>query len=236
MSSVLSSVKPAARSVLGLGLAAAALVSLAAARPAAAQAPSSTTTSHNYNYSVTFTTPSSFRGAGSGAVRFEFDPDSANAAPASATGRNLTYSNDWQINPFGITTFGDATFNIFSSSVTIRNTDPKNGFSVPVTQFGTTFGFDLNYTDPPGPDPSDFTLVLQKAGLPDFSLFAIRFDPNGTATLMSSASGVGITPQGSTPNLSPAPAVPEASTTVSLGLLLALGMGGVLAAKKRKMA
>ena len=31
-----------------------------------------------------------------------------------------------------------------------------------------------------------------------------------------------------------APAVPEASTTVSLGLLLALGLGGVMVAKKRK--
>ena len=33
---------------------------------------------------------------------------------------------------------------------------------------------------------------------------------------------------------SPAPAVPEASTTVSLGLLLALGMGGMVVAAKRK--
>ena len=34
----------------------------------------------------------------------------------------------------------------------------------------------------------------------------------------------------------PIPAVPEASTTVSLGLLLALGMGGLVAAKKRRKA
>jgi hypothetical protein len=34
--------------------------------------------------------------------------------------------------------------------------------------------------------------------------------------------------------VSPAAAVPEASTTVSFGLLLALGLGGVVIAKKKK--
>jgi len=218
---------------LGLGLAAAALVGLAAL-PAAAQAPPAAAASHNYNYSITFTTPSAFLGAGNGDILFEFDPESANAAPASITGGNLTYSNDWQVNPLGITRFGDTSLNFFAQSVTVRNTQAKNGFSVPVSQFGTTFGFDLNYTDPPGLDPSDFTLVLQKGGLPDATLFSIQFSPSGAATLTSNAPGVSITPQGGTPAL--ASPVPEASTTVSLGLLLALGLGGATLGTRKKKA
>jgi hypothetical protein len=75
---------------------------------------------------------------------------------------------------------------------------------------------------------------LQEAGLPDASLLDIRFSPDGTATLVSSDPGLTVTPQPGTPALSSP--VPEASTTVSLGLLLALGMGGIVVAGKRKKA
>lgn len=86
---------------LGFGLAAAALLSVMSLRPAQAGG-------LNYNYGVTFSTPTPFLGAGDGDVRFVFSPDGPNPAPASVTASNLTYSSDWQVNPFGITAFGDA--------------------------------------------------------------------------------------------------------------------------------
>ncbi len=230
---------------LGLGLAAAALVSLASAHPAAAQAPPSAAASHSYTYSVAFNTPPSYLNLTSGDIHFQFSP--AGPAPASATitGGNLTYSNDWMLNIGGITTFGNAGLSyIFPNNKTnppitgpvviIGNSTPANGFDVPVTNWGTSFGFDFTYADPPGTDPSDFTLSLQSPGRADFSLFDVRFSPSGAVTLMSSASGVGITPQGGAPI--PVPAVPEASTTVSLGLLLALGLGGTAIRARRKSA
>ncbi len=208
------------------GLGAAALFSLGAARPALAQSGGA-----NYNYTITFETPASFTGAGAGDVRFEFDPQGPNPAPASITGSGLTYSGDWQVNPFGITTFGDTKFDYSTQSLTVKNTDARNGFVVPVGTWGSTFGFSLNYADPPGTDPSNFSLTLQKAGQPDLSLFAIGFDPSGQTTLLSTTPGVSITPQAGTPGFGPA-AVPEASTTVSLGLLLTLGLGAVALRKK----
>ena len=222
----------------GLGLGAAALLSLITMRPAQASG-------LNYDYGVTFSTPSPFLGTGNGDVLFVFSPDGPNPAPASITASNLTYSNDWKINPFGITTFGDTSINFFSQAMTINNTDAANGFSVPVSQWGSSFGFDLNYQDPPGTDPSDFKVVLQKAGLADDTLFAVRFDPAGKATLLENSSGAGFTPQGNTPILdvpgTPSvpgtPPVPEASSVLSLGLLLALGTGGcALQARKRRTA
>jgi hypothetical protein len=214
--------------ILNGGLAALALIGLAAASPAQAGA-------NNYNYSVTFNTPASYIGTGNGDIQFLFTPDGPNPALATLTAGNLSYSNDWKIDPFGITFIGDSSLDFFTQSVTLGNSLAQNGFSVPVTQWGTDFSLSFNYQDPPGTDPTDFTLTLQKAGMPDASLFDVRFSPSGQATLMSSASGVTITPQSGTPGL--ANPVPEASTTVSLGLLLALGLGGlVVASKRRKVA
>ncbi len=210
--------------ILAFGLGAAALLSFAAARPASAG-------STNDNYTVSFTTPTAFLGTGNGDIQFGFNPDGPNPAQASVTGSGLTYSSDWKVNPFGISTYGDASFNFFSQSVTIKNTDPRNGFTLPVTNWGSTFGFNLNYQDPPGKDPSDFVLVLQKTGQADVSLFDIRFDPAGTAYLVSAAPGVSIQAQDGTPPLGTNP-VPEASTTVSLGLLLVLGLGAAVVKKK----
>ncbi|MGI4792287.1 MAG: hypothetical protein ACRYFS_25965 [Janthinobacterium lividum] len=208
-----------------LGLGAAALISLSGGRPA--QAGNTT-----YNYQVTFVTPASFIGPGNGDIRFEFDPDGANPAQASITGGNLTYSSGWQVNPFGISRFGDTTFNYSDESVTIYNTDSQNGFSLPVSKWGSTFGLNLSYTDPPGTDPSDFSLTLQKSGQTDLSLFDIQFNPSGQPILMSTMPGVSITSQDGTPALGAAP-VPEASTTVSFGVLLALGLGAMALRKKK---
>ena len=59
----------------------------------------------------------------------------------------------------------------------------------------------------------------------------INFFQDDTVTGQREASG------GTVTNITlNAPAVPEASTTVSLGLLLALGMGGVIVARKKKTA
>ena len=186
--------------------------------------------SHDYNYTVSFTTPASFLGSGNGDILFEFDPEAASASPASITGSALTYSSDWQVSPL-ITTFGDTTLSYFPPSVTVNNTDAANGFSVPVSQWGATAGFNLNYMDPPGPIASNFTVTLQKAGQTDLSLFDIQFNPLGQAVLLSEAPGVTITPQAGTPPLSSP--VPEASTTVSFGLLLALGTSAIARARRK---
>ena len=156
--------------LLGLGLTTAALLGLGTLPVLAGGT--------NDNYNVTFTTPTPFLGIGSGDVLFQFNPEGTGAPPASVTGSNLTYSSDWQVSPF-ITTFGDTSIDYFGASVTINNTDTKNGFNVPVMQWGTTFGFSLNYVDPPGTTPSDFSVTLQKAGLNDLTLFDIQFDPAG---------------------------------------------------------
>lgn len=229
-----------------LGLAAVALVFLAAAHPAAAQAPASAaqpslaaTSCVSYVYDIAFTTPDAFRSAGSGNILLLFSPDGPNPASATLTGGNLSYSNDWKVG--SVSTFGDATpYYSFGGPITgpdviIGNTKASNGALVGITQFGTSFNLVIEYQDPPGTDPTDFSLALQSPGLADAGLFDIRFTPGGPATLMSSASGVAVTPETGTPGLSSPAAVPEASTTVSLGLLMVLGMGGmVVAAKRRK--
>lgn len=215
---------------LALGLGAAVFLSLMPLQPVRAGG-------LNYNYGVTFNTPTPFLGTGNGDVRFVFSPDGPNPAPASVTASKLTYSSDWQVNPYGITAFGNTSINYFGPSVTIYNTAASNGFSVPVSQWGSTFGFNLNYQDPPGADPSDFKVVLQKAGLADDTLFAVRFDPAGKATLLENTSGASLTPTGGTPALDipVTPPVPEASSVLSLGLLLALGAGGyAFQARKRR--
>ena len=70
-------------------------------------------------------------------------------------------------------------------------------------------------------------------GAPTGSTTATQFDGTG---YIPAAPGVAFTP---TLTLTPAagtpPAVPEASTTVSFGLLLALGLGAV-AVRRRKVA
>jgi len=243
MSSALSPLTTATRAALGLG--AAALLSLAPVRPAEAQTPPPSTLSHNYVYTVAFTTPTPYLSYPSGGIHFQFSPSGPSPAPATITGGYLTYSNDWLLNPLAVTTFGDAstayivptvtnpTPPILGPAVIIRNSMATNGFVVPVSQWGTSFGFTFAYADPPGQDPSDFTLSLQSPGHADAPLFDVQFSPSGAVTLMSSAPGVAFTPQGGAPAILP-PAVPEASTTVSLGLLLALGMGGLVVAAKRK--
>lgn len=217
---------------LGLGLGAAALISLGLSRPAAAQAPPSAVASHNYTYSTTFTTPANYLNATSGDIRFVFAPDGPNPASATITGGSLLFVGGWGVNLLGITSFGNATLNPLSQAVTIGNSTPINGFQVPVSQWGTSFSLSILYADPPGTDPSDFSVTLQAPGLPDATLLDLGFNPSGTVTLLSSAPGVTITPQGAAPTPTP-PAVPEASTTVSLGLMLVLGLGGVVLARKK---
>jgi len=213
---------------LGLGLGAAALISLGLSRPAAAQAPPSAAASHNYTYSTTFTTPTNYLSAASGDIRFVFAPDGPNPASATITAGSLSFMGGWVVNPLGITSFGDATLNPLTQAVTIGNSKAINGFQVPVSKWGTSFSLSILYADPPGTDPSDFSVTLQAPGLPDATLLDLGFNPSGTVTLLSSAPGVTVTPGAGTP-----PAVPEASTTVSLGLMLILGLGGVVLARKK---
>ena len=212
--------------ILCFGLGAAALVSFGALMPAQA----STGPGTNYNYTVSFTTPNQFLAYNSGNIIFSFNPEATGAPASSVTGSNLNYSDGWQVNPFGITTFGVTSVDYFSQSVTIFNQGATNGFILPVEQWGTTFSFDLNYQDPPGPIASDFSVALQ-SGSTDVSLFDVQFNPGGAEVLKSAAPGVSIVSQPGTPDLSP---VPEASTTVSLGLLLALGLGGMAVSVKIK--
>ena len=195
--------------------------------------PNLVSSSHGYNYTISFTTPSPFLTTGAGDVKFQFNPETVGAAPATAVASNLTYSGGWQA---GIpSTFGDTSFNIFTLSATIKNTDAANGFIVPIQTFGQNFSFNLGYTDPPGPIATDFSIILQKSGLDDLSLFNLQFDPaTGNVVLLGTTPGVTITPLGNTPPVGGPNPVPEASTTVSLGLLLALG-GAVVAVKRKKV-
>ena len=69
------------------------------------------------------------------------------------------------------------------------------------------------------------------------SLSGFRFQsalPPGPETYLVQSIDTGESANGTTLGPSTPPAVPEASTTVSLGLLLALGMGGLVVAGKRK--
>lgn len=188
--------------------------------------------STNYNYTVSFNTPDQFLSKDSGNIIFSFDPEAAGAPAASVTGSNLTYSAGWQVEPFDITRFGLTSVNYFDQSVTVFNGDATNGFKLPVDKWGSTFSFNINYQDPPGPIPSDFSVVLQ-SGATDVSLFDVQFNPGGTEKLLSEAPGVTIESQAGTPTLNP---VPETSTTVSFGLLLALGLGSLAVQKKKTLA
>ena len=106
-----------------------------------------------------------------------------------------------------------------------------------------TFGAGTNFTDPSLGAP--FGLAFDARG----DLFAVNV--SGSITEFAFTAGTGTTPDTlgagmvvetglSSPRFltfgpSAPPAVPEASTTVSLGLLLALGLGGlVVAARKRR--
>ena len=83
--------------------------------------------------------------------------------------------------------------------------------------------------------------IFQIQNSPGFSYTQYTFTATATGTSTALTLG-GRTPGGlfdlddvSVNDIGPAP-VPEASTTVSLGLLLALGMGGVMVAARRKKA
>ena len=151
--------------LLCLGLGAAALFSLSAATPAQAGAGT------NYNYHVTFTTPNQFLSYTTGDIVFLFNPEASGAPASSITGSNLTYSNDWQVNPLGISTVGVTSVDYFAGSVTIGNADTINGFMLPVSQWGTQFAFDVNYQGPARPDP---VRLHRRAAIRDNRLLAVR--------------------------------------------------------------
>ncbi len=80
-----------------------------------------------------------------------------------------------------------------------------------------------------------FTGTLKISSTATFSSSVFYLDANGTGD--SSGENYDLGSSNFTVKLVPnTPAVPEASTTVSLGLLLSLGSLGLLAARRRKLA
>ena len=171
-------------------------------------------------------------GSASGTAGFGFGSDGAgiglfaysgtvNIYGGSFTGGNSVFAQDVfntqyaYDNPAGngLYNFG-ANVNIFGGTFT----EGKNGFGDILVRDGSTtlYGSFIvngvaNYT---GPLTGDGTIT----GI---------FQDNNTATILSYEM------YGGTLNIKSPAAVPEASTTVSFGLLLALGLGGVVLARKK---
>ena len=150
-------------------------------------------------------------------------------------------------------------------SVNTGSTVLLNGGTQTITAGGNAFslsGFGLNALVTPtqitytatGPESfgTGFTLVASETGVSPATILTLTIDPTTTATgfipadatfdskdVFASLGNVAFASAGSKLVLdytAAAAPVPEASTTVSFGLLLALGMGGLVLAAKRKAA
>ena len=104
-------------------------------------------------------------------------------------------------------------------------TDTGSGFNL-VTTFNPAAGVGLRSLTGNG---TDIFGVTTANSVVDFNIASGTFSTIFTGTANTAVRGVDFAP---TPAAG-TPAVPEASTTVSLGLLLALGLGSLVVAKKR---
>lgn len=220
---------------LPLGLALFAGLSLAAARPAAAQAVGN----------AGFEAPNV--GGGSGAYRYS--DDLAGQAPVFSAAESAqtvwSFSGNSGISGNGSEfTSGNPAAPEGSQVAFLQN---GGSFSQTITGFAGgayAFTFEAAQRGNYNPDgPQAFSVSLDGALLGDFTPVSAAYDTFSTGYVPVTAGDhtltfTGLTASGDhtafVDNVGVAAPVPESSTTVSLGLLLALGMGGVVVAKKRK--
>lgn len=158
--------------------------------------------------------------------------------------------------PFSATAPG--TIDIYLASNTTANTGLKYDTTTPNgigSQLGTLYSLGaFQYTGQstkttPAPNPAtvyNYSLALSSAAqfqfLNELNAGTVRLAlgaDSSTPTMVGSFAGAAGGGGTAFPTLSfttAPPAVPEASTTASFGLLLALGLGGVIAARRRKQA
>ncbi len=182
------------------------------------------------------------------------------AAPAQAAGPNLVTNGDFEDGSFfGFTQSGNTTDTSVATtggggyvphsgkdfallgpvgsdgmlSQTITTTlghQYQVGFfldnsGLPANDFSASFGGTTGFSQAPFAQTNGYvneSFTVTATGTSEPLVFSFRDDPNALA--LDDISVVDVTP----------PAVPEASTTVSFGLLLALGLGGLVAAKRKK--
>ena len=150
-------------------------------------------------------------------IQFDFSTNAEAVSSLSSTFANNVGSND-QV--------------VYNSALTFTST------GAPASGAGP-FDIVVKLTNPFLYDPAAGNLVLDIRNFdPSFTgFFDLGSDPSTRLVFVdnstTSATGT-VQPFGLVTQFTFAPAVPEASTTVSLGLLLALGMGGVVVAGKRK--
>lgn len=172
-----------------------------------------------------------------GTLDFIFSPAPGNPAPAMVTVSGLYFSSDWNATTSDFLqeqTTGNANFNFNSgdlftppggpylSTLSFSNTDGQGNPAVatlefPVTQVGSTGGFNLTYADPPGTDPSTFSFLVNNS-----SVFSASIAPGGQATVTeSNGTSFLATPGTGTPSViiaNGSPSVPEPSSLALLGL------------------
>jgi hypothetical protein len=133
------------------------------------------------------------------------------------------------VTPLGVT-FTDGATNTL-----VKPTQIVFTFNLAATFIQATFnGYQIAET---GISPATITgfLIDPATNLPGFGVSRVTLDPTD---VFANFQGLTFTRNNNVTLdiFTAAPAVPEASTTVSFGLLLALGMGGVVVAAKRKRA
>jgi len=156
----------------------------------------------------------------------------ASVAPAMAQGNLFSPPGTFSFSMPTATTFS-ASGNNDSFNALNSTTTQTVGFTLTGTQIGATNVFMLNslVITPVGSVNPTFTFNPTNNPL-DFSFTNVAGVPVAIASLGADNTGTTFNLVGGTAS---AP-VPEASTTASFGLLLALGLGGLAIAAKRKKA
>ena len=181
-----------------------------------------------------------------------------NTSALSGTTGNL----DFQFNPFGAAAAATDVISGFTSTGTLAGAPTPTGGVTGILPGPLTFTNSTGYNDyfqaftfgnsltflttfsgntvnkAPASDTFAFSLYDSTGTTPlltndpSGSVAEITINPNGTFSTRANPNSDG-SASVATIALVP-PAVPEASTTVSLGVLLALGLGGIVLARKRK--
>ena len=167
------------------------------------------------------------------------------AAPAAAQGLNgqsvqLTFRTPSKSTVF----FSDGTQTVISGGVTFTDVNLTTLVTPTQIRFTNTSAASRGF----GPGVAFNGYDLSETGLSPVAITSVTLDPSTTLSGFTSSNisfgpgdvfadfqGLIFSPgQSVTLNINPSTPVPEASTTASLGLLLALGMGGMVIAARRK--